>query len=638
MPGAVYLGQMHVNWCLECNLPILERDRCRCGSETHQVKLTPPGDAFPASPGALEEIKGLLDSAYGPGVGDGLLPDDKLVLLNVLPAMDRALEIVLDGRVMGRNFYRPRKEKWVFKPTLEGAARISSLSHARRVTADPGAIKAVLKGASLLAPGITDADQSIQREDEVLLEDQEGRLIGVGRARMTGKEMLERDYGLACKVRRAERVTPTHILPGGQTWNDAVAANRGVLDEREAEAVNFIRNSARSHKEPKSVAFSGGKDSLCTLLLVEKAIDEFSIIFIDTGIEFPETVRYTESIIRNLGMEDKLIVGSAGERFWRAMDVFGPPSRDARWCCKVCKLGPTTQVIQNHLGGSCLTYVGQRKYESEQRKGRHRISNNPWVPGQISASPIRDWTALHVWLYIMREGADYNPLYDRGYSRIGCFPCPACDMAEFELLEDTHPGLAQKLHAHLDEHAQRSAMPPSWTERGLWRWRDAPNWADEHIQLESYIQVPEFKMEENDTGRFLYTKLDPDVVERAANLLGSLGRVREQGTTRIFDHQNPITLEEDGKLTIGPLDQSADIRKTITEVTTCLIKTEHCVGCATCVGVCPSEAIEIRDGEAWIGEGCTNCGRCIQLCPLLTWAVDIREGSADIFQLQDTEG
>lgn len=43
--------------------------------------------------------------------------------------------------------------------------------------------------------------------------------------------------------------------------------------------------------------------------------------------------------------------------------------------------------------------------------------------------------------------------------------------------------------------------------------------------------------------------------------------------------------------------------------------TEDCVGCGSCVDVCPTEAI-IEDGEVYlITEDCADCGSCVDECP-----------------------
>jgi Fe-S-cluster-containing hydrogenase component 2 len=44
---------------------------------------------------------------------------------------------------------------------------------------------------------------------------------------------------------------------------------------------------------------------------------------------------------------------------------------------------------------------------------------------------------------------------------------------------------------------------------------------------------------------------------------------------------------------------------------------ETCVGCESCVGTCPVEAIEMNDGKAVVEEGkCVECGACVSACPV----------------------
>ena len=47
-----------------------------------------------------------------------------------------------------------------------------------------------------------------------------------------------------------------------------------------------------------------------------------------------------------------------------------------------------------------------------------------------------------------------------------------------------------------------------------------------------------------------------------------------------------------------------------------------CVGCGTCVDVCPVRAISLNNGSARIGEQCKGCGRCVDVCP--TGAITLR--------------
>lgn len=47
-----------------------------------------------------------------------------------------------------------------------------------------------------------------------------------------------------------------------------------------------------------------------------------------------------------------------------------------------------------------------------------------------------------------------------------------------------------------------------------------------------------------------------------------------------------------------------------------ILKADKCFGCTSCLKVCPTEAIRLRDDKAAIiGERCIDCGECIRICP-----------------------
>lgn len=65
------------------------------------------------------------------------------------------------------------------------------------VAVDRGAVKFVLNGADVMAPGITDADQDIEEGDLVWVRNPEGTGIAVGRALTDAAEMIQRESGKA---------------------------------------------------------------------------------------------------------------------------------------------------------------------------------------------------------------------------------------------------------------------------------------------------------------------------------------------------------------------------------------------------------------------------------------------------------
>lgn len=454
-----YLGKLSLYWCDECGTPVLGK-RCSCGSETRQVQVTPPGDIRPAFKADIDHINNLYRSFFGVDI----IPENNIAVLNKIPDKDRMEEVVMGGAVVCAYRYIPEKGRWEILPRIHSA--LYSKPEKGFVVADDGAIDSIKSGSSLLAPGLVDIHPDVKEGDEVLVLTRNGECIGAGRAKISAEDAVQMDRGQVVRTRKASQGV---CIPKESTWNKAVESNANILKNVESEAVNFVKSV--NTKNPDlftSVSYSGGKDSLATLLIVQKAIGKVPLLFSDTGLEFPETYKNIEDVIAKYDLE--IVRTGAGDSFWETMEKEGPPSVDARWCCSVCKLNPVKELIKENWG-ECLSFIGQRKYESLARMKSPRIWRNYKVRVQLSASPIQHWTALHVFLYLFQEKAPYNELYERRIDRIGCFMCPSSDIATFEIIKRDYPKLWMKWEKKLEEYREENDLPESWAVNFEWRKR-----------------------------------------------------------------------------------------------------------------------------------------------------------------------
>lgn len=455
----IFLGKIHLKWCDRCHVPVLGKT-CYCGSAARDVQLTPPGDARPAFEGDIRFINSIYEDAFGAP----LIPDGHVALLNKVPADDRMDEIIMGGAVVGAIRYSPDTRSWEALPRVEAGLYMKPAK--RTITVSDDAIPFVLEGNSVLAPGVVSLDTAIRAGDEVFITDTTGRCIAVGRAKADAEEAKNMSRG---NVARRRKNATSPCVPGEASWEEAVRANSGQLERSEEEAVSFIREvSERNSHLPATVSFSGGKDSLATMLLVYRAIGSVPLIFVDTGLEFPETYMNIEEIAERYGAE--VIRLSGADDFRKKLREVGPPAVDMRWCCKVCKLNPVKHGIEDRWG-ECLSFIGQRKYESMRRKNTPRVWRNNNVLCQLSASPIQHWTALHVWLYIFREDAPYNSLYTRQLDRIGCFMCPSTDHGMLKIIMEEHRELWKGWESELERWREKKGFPEEWITEGGWRFR-----------------------------------------------------------------------------------------------------------------------------------------------------------------------
>jgi phosphoadenosine phosphosulfate reductase len=131
------------------------------------MNITPPGDVKPAFDKEMEHIRDIINENYGDNIGDLLFPRNKIYLINKIPGLDLTEEIITDGRTYGTYYFDPIKQKFDFKPKRPAAilmlrlAKDYKLELKRRFEISDDSVPYLLKGMSLLAPGIVSFSPNI---------------------------------------------------------------------------------------------------------------------------------------------------------------------------------------------------------------------------------------------------------------------------------------------------------------------------------------------------------------------------------------------------------------------------------------------------------------------------------------------
>jgi len=169
-------------------------------------------------------------------------------------------------------------------------------------------------------------------------------------------------------------------------------------------------------KYPRTfAACSFGKDSRVIVDLVSQVSPEVPFIGIDTGFEFSETLSYAGDLVRETGIRFRWVRPSADARR-RIDEAYGDSfiRNDQYKCCEM-----KIPAIEGVMGEYQAWITGLRRDETEYRKGTKLIEQGKIV----KVNPIAFWTNDDVWRHIRENKLSYHPLYDRGYTSLGCQPC-----------------------------------------------------------------------------------------------------------------------------------------------------------------------------------------------------------------------
>jgi len=244
-----------------------------------------------------------------------------------------------------------------------------------------------------------------------------------------------------------------------------------------------------------AVAISGGKDSTATLLLAIEKFGKNNVIgiFTDTGFESSFTYKYLDYLQKLLNIK---ILKIKSKKWKNLPDLIKAkkrfPSIIHRFCTVHLKQIPMAEFLTNRKEIKEL-WLGIRTEESKNRKEKYQnfsskdICYSDWlkiscryVKKEIRKNlthlyckfPILNWTEKEVFSYLKKKKIEPNPLYQKGFKRVGCFPCILAKLREFELCWQDEEGrknilLLAEIEKELNNKGYHTRLKINYTAKKL---------------------------------------------------------------------------------------------------------------------------------------------------------------------------
>lgn len=394
--------------------------------------------------------------------------------------------------------------------------------------------------------------------------------------------------------------------------------NQTLLETLTQETIQKIYNIYHEYKNDVDVfyvAFSGGKDSVVALDLVQRSLphDDFLVLFGDTRMEFPDTYKVVEKIeqyCKEQGIE--FYIAQSKLTPSQTWNIFGPPSTTNRWCCSVHKTSPQINLLRQITGKHDFTgmaFTGIRAEESLTRSEYDSVNDGKKHSGQLSCHGILEWNSAELFLYIFSRGLIINEAYKKGNSRAGCLVCPNSSGRHEYIKRACYP---IETNTYLEIIASTSGKTSYSSEEmkmfidsGYWRTRKSGrelNFGHDCFEVKSDSLPPAITVYKTQFHWEMWAKTVGEFYQAAPDLY----------IIKYLDKLYQIKLKRtEGDISFFLLNctKSKNDVRFFSLFRSVIVKALYCIGCGVCQAECKSHCIDMTNGIT-IGDNCTHCHKC----------------------------
>jgi phosphoadenosine phosphosulfate reductase len=196
---------------------------------------------------------------------------------------------------------------------------------------------------------------------------------------------------------------------------DLAEASRSLSEATPWEILRW----AVDHYYPKLTMATAFGPEGCTILHMLSQIEPRVRVFnLETGYQFEETLKLRDRIAEQYGIEVELIRPDTTVAEYEAQHG-GPLYRtNPDQCCYDRKILPLRRAVAGYEA-----WISAIRADQSPDRARADVVSWDAKFSLVKINPLLRWSLRDVWAFVVTHKVPYNPLHDRGYPSIGCWPC-----------------------------------------------------------------------------------------------------------------------------------------------------------------------------------------------------------------------
>jgi phosphoadenosine phosphosulfate reductase len=161
-------------------------------------------------------------------------------------------------------------------------------------------------------------------------------------------------------------------------------------------------------------------EDMVVLHMLRKHLPDVPVIFLETGYHFAALIEYRDQLVRdwNLNLINALPALTREEHEGRHGLLYIVQPTD---CCATRKVEPLMRSLEPFQ----WWFTGLRREQSPTRANLKKVEDHKLPTGKMlkKISVLADWDRARMEEYASEHAIPRLPLYDLGYTSIGCEPC-----------------------------------------------------------------------------------------------------------------------------------------------------------------------------------------------------------------------